>query len=78
MAGERQWRWNSRRRCRVLIADYRTNVLLVAMVFVHPTAVMQPREFAEMIVDGIPKATDAAEVLCAVVRRLPLGVEVAA
>ena len=50
----------------------------MAMVFVHPTAVMQPREFAEMVVDGIPKATDAAEVLCAVVRRLPLGVEVAA
>ena len=39
----------------------------------HPTAVMQPREFVEMVVDGIPKATVVAEVLCVVVWLLPLG-----
>ena len=45
----------------------------MVMVFVHPTAVMQPREFLEMVVDGIPEAAVVAEVLCVVVWLLSLG-----
>ena len=48
------------------------------MVCVWHTGVIQPREFAELIVDIIPEATAAAEVLCEAVWPLPLGVEVAA
>jgi hypothetical protein len=52
--------------------------LLVAMVCVRSTAVMQQREFAEMVEEGIREAAAMAEVPCEVVRPLPLGVEVAA
>jgi hypothetical protein len=62
------------RDCRGMIS---TNVVLVAMVCVRSTAVMRTREQSEMVVDGIPKASAAAEVLYEVVRPLPLGGEVA-
>jgi hypothetical protein len=39
---------------------------------------MQTLEQSEMDVDGIPKATEAVEVLCELVQPLLLGVEVAA
>ena len=54
------------------------NVALVAVMCVQCTAVMQTREQSEMVVDGIPEASAAAEVLYEVVRPLPLGGEVAA
>ena len=47
------------------------------MVCVRHTAVIQPREFAEMVEEGIREAAAMAEVPCEVVRPLPLGVEVA-
>ena len=42
------------------------------------TAVMQSREFAEMVEEVIREAAAMAEVPCEVVRPLLLGVEVAA
>ena len=63
------------RDCRGVIS---TNVALVAMMCVQCTAVMRTREQSEMVVDGIPEASAAAEVLYEVVRPLPLGGEVAA
>ena len=55
-----------------------TNVALVAVMCLRCTAVMQTREQSEMVVDGIPEASAAAEVLYEVVQPLPLGGEVAA
>ena len=52
--------------------------MLFVMVCVRDTAVLQPREFAEMVEEGIREAAAMAEVPCEVVRPLPLGVEVAA
>ena len=52
--------------------------MLLAMVCVRHTAVIQPREFAEMVEEGIREAAAVAEVPCEVVRPLPLGPEVAA
>ena len=48
------------------------------MVCVRHTEVIQPREFAEMVKEGIREAAAMAEVPCEVVRPLLLGVEVAA
>ena len=48
------------------------------MVCVRHTAVIQPREFAEMVEEGIREAAAMAEVPCEVVRPLLLGVEVEA
>ena len=45
---------------------------------VRHTAVIQPREFAEMVEEGIRETAAMAEVPCEVVRLLPLGVKVAA
>ena len=39
---------------------------------------IRTQERLEMVVDGIPEASAAAEVLCEVVRPLPLAGEVAA
>ena len=55
-----------------------THTLLLAVVCVRHTAVLQPREFAEMVEEGIREAAAMAEVPCEVVRPLLLGVEVAA
>ena len=55
-----------------------TNVALVAVMCLRCTAVLQPREFAEMVEEGIREAAAMAEVPCEVVRPLLLGVEVAA
>ena len=55
-----------------------TNVVLVAVMCLRCTAVMRIREQSDMVVDGIPEASAAAEVLYEVVRPLPLGGEVAA
>jgi hypothetical protein len=55
-----------------------THTLLLAVVCVRHTAVIQPREFAEMVEEGIREAAAMAEVPCEVVRPLPLGPEVAA
>ncbi len=52
--------------------------MLFVMVCVRHTAVLQPREFAEMVEEGIREAAAMAEVPCEVVRPLLLGVEVAA
>ena len=52
------------------------NVALVAVMCVQCTAVMQTREQSEMVVDGIPEASAAAEVLYEAVWLLPLGGEV--
>ena len=54
------------------------HVLLMVMVCVRSTGVMRTQEQSEMVVNGIPEASAAAEVLCEVVRPLPLGGEVAA
>ena len=48
------------------------------MVCVRHTAVMQPREFAEMVEEGIREAAAMAEWLELLVQRLSLGVEVEA
>ncbi len=48
------------------------------MVCVRHTAMIQPREFAEMVEEGICEAAAMVEVPCEVVRPLPLGPEVAA
>ena len=57
--------------------DYRgvisMNVALVAVMRVRCTAVMRTREQSEMVVDDIPVASAAAEVLYEVVRPLPLA-----
>ena len=53
-------------------------MLLMAMLCVRSTAVTQRREPPEMVLQLIPEATAAAEVQCAEVQPLPLGVEVAA
>ena len=55
-----------------------TNVALVAVMCLRCTAVLQPREFAEMVKEGIREAAAMAEVPCEVVRPLLLGVEVVA
>ncbi len=55
-----------------------TNVALVAVMCVRCTAVMRTWEQSEMVVDGIPEASAAAEVLYEVVQPLPLEGEVAA
>ena len=55
-----------------------TKIVLVAVMCVQCTAVMRTWEQSGMVVDGIPEASAAAEVLYEVVRPLPLGVEVAA
>ena len=52
--------------------------MLFVLVCVRHTAVLQPREFAEMVEEGIREAAAMAEVPCEVVRPLPLGPEVAA
>ena len=54
------------------------HTLLLAIVCVRHTAVIQPREFVEMVEEGIREAAAMAEVPCEVVRLLPLGPEVAA
>jgi hypothetical protein len=53
-------------------------VLLLLVVCVLSTAVKQRQKPPEMVDDSITKANAAAEVLCAAVQPLPLGVEVAA
>ena len=55
-----------------------TNVALVAVMCLRCTAVMRTREQAEMVVDGIPKASAAAELQELMLWPLPLGGEVAA
>jgi hypothetical protein len=55
-----------------------THMLLLLLVCVRPTAVKQQQKSPEMVDNGITKATAAAEVLCAAMQPLPLGVEVAA
>ena len=50
----------------------------MVMVCAQSTGVMQTQEQSEMVVNGIPEASAAAEVLCEVVWPLPLGGEVAA
>ena len=55
-----------------------TNVALVAVMCVQCTVLMLTWEQSEMVVDGIPKASAAAEVPYEVVRPLPLGDEVVA
>ena len=55
-----------------------TNVALVAVMCLRCTAVMRTQEQSEMVVDSIPEASAAAEVLYEVVQPLPLGGEVAA
>ena len=64
----------SERDCRGVIS---TNIALVAVMCLRCTAVMRTQEQSEMVVDGIPEASAAAEVLYEVVRPLPLGGEVA-
>ena len=54
------------------------HTLLLAMVCVRHTAVLQPREFVEMVKEGIREAAATTEVPCEVVRPLPLGDEVVA
>ena len=53
-------------------------MLLLSMVCVRHTAVIQPREFVEMVEEGIREAAALAVVRCEVVRPLPLGSDVAA
>ena len=50
-----------------------SNVALVAVMCLRCTAVMRTREQSDMVVDDIPEASAAAEVLYEVVRPLPLA-----